>query len=127
MMIVIWQSLKKVIKMKRGVFWLIDGELFCYPFDGRITDGVAKSGNTYNHKKLWEHIRPKGCNKAFDYYPRGRVEISPKGKAIVYMSIHIAYEYLPQICAGFELDEKPIVKYDHSEHYHCYIDKESKI
>ena len=113
--------------MKRGVFWLIDDELCCYPFDGIITDGVAKSGNTYNHKKLWEYSHPKDCNKAFDYYPRGRVEISSKGKAIVYMSPHIGNEYITQICINFELDEKPVVKYDYSEHYHCYIDKESKI
>ena len=108
--------------MKRGVFWLIDGELCCYPFDGRITDGVAKSGNTYNHKKLWEHIRPKGCNMAFDYYPRGRVEINSKGNAIVYMSPHIGGEYVYEICKAFEIDNAPITKYDHSEHYHCHFD-----
>ena len=112
--------------MKRGVFWLIDGKLCCYPFDSSIAEGIAKSGNTYNHKKLWDHIRPKGCNKAFDYYPRGRVEINSKGKAIVYMNIHITKDYISQICKGFEIDEKPIVKYDHSEHYYCYIDKERK-
>ena len=110
--------------MKRGVFWLIDGELKCFPFDGRIIEGIAKSGNTYNHKKLWEHIRPKDCNKPFDYYPRGRVEISAKGKAVVYMSPHIGNEYVTQICEEFELDAKPVIKYDHSEHYQCYLDKE---
>lgn len=109
--------------MKRGVFWLIDGVLKCYPFDGSITEGITKSGNSYNHKKLWEHIRSQGCNKPFDYYPRGRVEISSKGKAIVYMSPHIGKEYTAQVCAAFELDDEPVVKFDHSEHYHCYLDK----
>ena len=110
--------------MKRGVFWLIDGELKCYPFDGSFPEGIAKSGNTYNHKKLWDYIRPKGCNKAFDYFPRGRVEISSKGKAIVYMSPYIANDHISQICKEFEINETPVVKYDHSEHYHCYLDKE---
>ena len=88
--------------MKKGVFWLIDGDLKCYPFGGRIREGIAKSGNTYNHKKLWEHIRPKGCNKSFDYYPRGRVEISAKGNGVIYMSPHIGNEDVTQICEEFE-------------------------
>ena len=66
--------------MKRGVFWLIDGKLSCYSFDGSITEGISKSGNTYNHKKLWEHLRLCGSKVGFDYYPRGRVEITAKGK-----------------------------------------------
>ncbi|WP_019680608.1 hypothetical protein [Ruminococcus flavefaciens] len=111
--------------MKRGVFWLIGNELQCFPFDGRINEGIAKSGNTYNHKKLWVHICPKGCNKQFDYYPRGRVEISAKGRAIVYMSPHIGNEYISQLCAAFALDDEPIIKYDYSEHYNCYLDMEA--
>ena len=45
---------------KRGVFWIVDGELIAYPFDDGATKGVAKSGKTFNHKLLWEHIKP--CN-----------------------------------------------------------------
>jgi hypothetical protein len=75
--------MKKTIMNKRGVFWIIDGELITFPFDETSTEGVAKSGKTYNHKLLWEHIKP--CNKPFDYYPRGRVEYNSKGKAIIYM------------------------------------------
>lgn len=107
--------------MKRGVFWLIDGSLYCYPFDGSITEGIARSGNTYNHRKLWEHIHPVG-GKAFDYYPRGRVEITAKGNAVIYMSPHIGGEYLPEISRVFEIIGTPAVKYDHSEHYHCHFD-----
>ncbi|SFW22332.1 hypothetical protein [Ruminococcus flavefaciens] len=110
--------------MKRGVFWLIDGKLSCYSFDGSITEGISKSGNTYNHKKLWEHLRLCGSKVGFDYYPRGRVEITAKGKAVIYMSPHIGGEYVPEICKAFEIDNTPIIKYDHSEHYHCYLDKE---
>ena len=40
-----------------------------------FSEGVAKSGNTYNHKKLWNEIKPRGCNKPYNYYPRGRVDI----------------------------------------------------
>lgn len=109
--------------MKRGVFWLIDGKLSCFPFDGNITEGIAKSGNTYNHKKLWEYLLPCGSKVGFDYYPRGRVEITEKEKAIIYMSPHIGSEYVSEICKAFEIDNAPIIKYDHSEHYHCYFDK----
>ena len=31
---------------KRGVFWLIDRELLCFPFDENAEHGVAKTGNT---------------------------------------------------------------------------------
>lgn len=108
--------------MKRGVFWLIEGKLHCFPFDGRYPDGTAKSGNTYNHEKLWQIVRPRKCSVPFDYYPRGRVEITPKGKAVIYMSPHIGAEYLPEIYAAFALDSAG-VKYDHSAHYHCFLDR----
>lgn len=101
---------------------MIDGKLSCFPFDGSITEGIAKSGSTYNHKKLWEHLLPCGNKVRFDYYPRGRVEITSKGKAVIYMSPHIGNEYVSEICKSFEVDNAPIIKYDHSKHYHCYLD-----
>ena len=69
----------------RGVFWDIGGNLLSCPFtDGKAYPGaVSKSGNTYNHEKLWPFIRPKGCNHSYHYYPRGRVEITRRGKAII--------------------------------------------
>ena len=109
--------------MKRGVFWLIGEALHCFPFDGSYPEGIAKSGNTYNHEKLWPLVRPHGCCKPFDYYPRGRVEITPKGKAVIYMSPQIGAAFLPQICAAFGLSD-PTVRYDHSAHYRCYLDEE---
>ncbi len=39
--------------MKRGVFWLMEGNLLTFTFDGTKKEGVSKSGNTYNHKRLW--------------------------------------------------------------------------
>ena len=106
---------------KRGVFWVIDGELLAYPFDGRIPEAVAKSGNTYNHKLLWESKKP--CNKPFDYYPRGRVDINSKGEAVIYMNTHIGEEFIPKIKTAFGITSEPIIKYDHSEHYKCYLDR----
>lgn len=72
-------------ELSRGVFWIVDDKILAFPF---MNDeiGVAKSGNTYNHKKLWTDIKPRGYNKPYNYYPRGRVDISNKGKAIIYMN-----------------------------------------
>ena len=69
------------------MFWLVNDEILAFPFDGKYPEGTAKSGDTYNHRKLWEHIRPKGAEKAFDYYPRGRVETDRKGRAVIYTSV----------------------------------------
>lgn len=63
----------------RGVFWLIDGKIFAVPYDADASFGISKSGDNYNHRLLWDYVKPKGCNKPYDYYPRGRVEQSNKG------------------------------------------------
>lgn len=107
--------------VKRGVFWVIEGKLLAFPFDESATVGVAKSGNTYNHKLLWEHI--KSCNKPFDYYPRGRVDINAKGKAVIYLSPHVEQKYIAAIKTAFGIETEPILRYDFSEHYKCYFDK----
>ncbi len=106
---------------KRGVFWIVDGELIAFPFDEKATHGVAKSGNTYNHKLLWEHIKP--CNKPYDYYPRGRVDYNAKGKAVIYMSPHIEQKHIQKIKAAFGITSEPVIRCDHSEHYKCYLDR----
>lgn len=55
----------------RGVFWIVDGKVISFPFYNNITSlGVAKSGLTYNHKNLWTEVKPKGCNKPYNYYSR---------------------------------------------------------
>ena len=76
---------------KRGVFWLVDGKLLVCIYDDAATAGLAKSGDNYNHRLLWEHVKPRKCNKPFDYYPRGRVEVSNKGKPIVYPKSRIIH------------------------------------
>lgn len=55
--------IKSAKEMSRGVFWIIDGELLAFPFMEDSLEGVAKSGNTYNHKKLWNDIKPHGSKK----------------------------------------------------------------
>lgn len=107
----------------RGVFWEIDGELLAFPFDSDATEGVAKSGLTYNHKNLWPHIKPKGCNKPFDYYPRGRVEFTNNGDCRIYMSPHIDETLIPEIKLEFGIRSEPKIIYDNSQHYHCYLDE----
>ena len=114
--------------MLRGVFWIVEEELMAFPFDEKISYGIAKSGKTYNHKLLWEYIRPKGCNKAFDYYPRGRVEIS-NGKAIIFATPRICTDnIIDLIKKRYSLSEENgihtvMVIPDHSDHYMCFLDR----
>ncbi|MCM1270896.1 MAG: hypothetical protein NC247_09795 [Ruminococcus flavefaciens] len=109
--------------MKKGVFWIIDDELHSYPFDDTQTDGIAKSGDTYNHKKLWKFVKPKGCNKPYNYYPRGRVEITNKGNPVIYMNPNIDSVYIKSIKNNFEIFTDVCVRYDYSKHYRCYLDR----
>ena len=106
---------------KRGVFWIVEGKLLAFLFDETATEGIAKSGKTFNHKLLWESVKP--CNKPYDYFPRGRVDLSAKGEAVIYMSPHIGEEHLAGIKAAFEITTNPVIRYDHSEHYRCYLDR----
>ena len=107
----------------RGVFWIIEGELLSCPFEDGTAYGVAKSGNTFNHKLLWEHVRPKGSSRAFDYYPRGRVDYNGKGRPVIYMNPNIDISYNPKISEAFDLHEEPKICYDGSEHYKCFLDR----
>lgn len=108
----------------KGVFWLLeDGKLLAFPFEEGEVVGLSKSGDNYNHKLLWEHVKPRGCNKPFDYYPRGRVEISNKGKPIVYMNYNIGEDAIESIMLAFNLKEIPKIHCDGSEHYKCYLDR----
>ena len=91
----------------RGVFWLIDGKIFAVPYDADASFGISKSGDNYNHRLLWDYVKPKGCNKPYDYYPRGRVEQSNKGKPIIFMSVNIGEEYIPVIMEQFGIVKNP--------------------
>jgi hypothetical protein len=110
-----------------GVFWVIEGKLHSFPFRGEYPDGIAKSGNTYNHKKLWQYVKPKQCNnKSYNYYPRGRVDISNKGEIIIYLNPVIDDSFILQIKSDFGLTGDIKLRYDCSEHYKCYLDDDWK-
>lgn len=106
----------------QGVFWVIDDRLYAFPFYEGANVGVAKSGDTYNHKKLWQEVKPNGCNKSYNYYPRGRVMFDNKNRPVIYMNPNIDNGFLSHIKSEFGLRENPIVKYDCSKHYKCHID-----
>lgn len=106
----------------RGVFWIIDGEVLSFPFYNDIySPGVSKSGLTYNHKNLWPQVKPKGCNKPYNYYPRGRVELGLKYPTI-YVNPNFDKCDLAQVKTDFELRDEPRVIIDTSPHYRCYLD-----
>lgn len=108
---------------KKGVFWLVDEEILAIPYDENSTVGLAKSGDNYNHRLLWDYVKPPRCNKPYDYYPRGRVEMSNKGRAVIYMNPNIGEEYVLEIMNCFGISETPKVHYDGSEHYKCFLDR----
>lgn len=78
----------------KGIFWLIEGELYtkkleCDKSGNVIGDGSglnSKSGDNFNHRLTWEGL-PKNVThgKEYNYYPRGRVEIKG-GKAVIYLN-----------------------------------------
>ena len=88
-------------------------------------EGVAKSGDTYNHKKLWQSIKSEHRyeNNPYNYFPRGRVDINSKRQPIIYINPNIHEPIITQIKLSFGLMEtEPVIRYDHSEHYKCYLD-----
>lgn len=70
----------KVIKESltpcEGYFWVINNNIV-----GTIKE-VPKYGfipeQSDTHKDTWNKFKPKGCDKSFDYYPRGRVMVDPE-------------------------------------------------
>ena len=106
----------------RGVFWIVDGKVLSFPFYNDITSpGVAKSRLTYNHKNLWPDVKPKGCNKPYNYYPRGRVELGKKNP-IIYVNPNFDKYDLAEFRKDFGLINEPKVVFDNSDHYKCYLD-----
>ena len=110
------------MKPVKGVFWIVEGRLLAIPFDYAHPHGLAKSGDIYVHKKIWGYVRPKGCKKTYNYYPRGRVETKNNGSAVVYMNPNIGEDYIKDIMEIYRLSEYPSIKYDYSKHYKCYLD-----
>ncbi len=128
----------------KGIFWITDMDnveenkmIYQIPVDnmGNIDEAVdrttlnSKNQDNFNHKKTWESLNTKETrNKEFDYYPRGRVEISRR-TAIIYATPSICTEeIMDYIKEKFELTEENgiytvVIMPDHSEHYRCYLDR----
>lgn len=109
-----------------GIFWVVNDELVAFPF-GTVNsvNGIAKSGNTYNHKRLWNDL----CldNKhPYNYYPRGRVVIDNKGNAVIYMNQNVDMKYIEEIRQIFGIIYQPKIRIDNSKHYKCYLDEDWK-
>ena len=114
--------IKSSKELSRGVFWEADDQLLAYPFYEDATAGVAKSGNTFNHKKLWQSINPTRSSVPYNYYPRGRVEVTKNGKAVIYMNPNISSDMISAIRKEFGIREEPKIVYDNRDHYKCYLD-----
>lgn len=123
--------MKRYIKAAKescnGIFWLIDDEdkLLSYPF-GSVNSyaGVAKSGDTYNHKRLWNDLKPFGTKKTYNYYPRGRVDWDNQGRPTIYLNPNIDESFINQIKLDFAIrpSDDCKIQYDYSDHYKCHLD-----
>jgi hypothetical protein len=135
-------------ELSSGVFWVISDDydlkdykmlVFDIPCDpSGLPDGThsielnSKSGMSYNHKKLWEdEIKGNSAHrpynkKEYNYYPRGRVEIS-NNRATIYLNPHInESRFIDEIRRKFGLSTNNIQEVrllvDGSVHYRCWID-----
>ena len=131
-------------ELNRGIFWVIteDIELKKYELliysvvcdkDGNNQDSsviyTSKSGNSFNHEQTWKDLVTSDTilrKHAYNYYPRGRVEIK-NGKADIYINPNIQKnsKIIDEIKVEFGLDNRNIVvsiKIDGSRHYQCYLD-----
>jgi len=143
------QDLKKPQQLSSGIFWILSDNydlsdlkflMFKIPCDSNgnpnNTPSIklnSKSGNTYNHKKIWDEeiknnseYRPYN-KKDYDYYPRGRVEIS-NNRATIFLNPHInRSDFIKLIKQNFGLFPNNIsdirVITDGSTHYQCFLDK----
>jgi len=137
-------------ELHSGIFWVLSDHMdltdhkllmFEIPCDvyGNITGHThielnAKSGTTYNHKKLWENVIQNNSvykpynKKPYDHYPRGRIEIA-NNRATIYLNSNInETRFISEIKQKFGLTEYNIsevrVLEDNSSHYQCFIDRE---
>lgn len=129
----------------KGIFWIVEREELQKnePYLFRILvggDGVArrtepplnsKRGDNYTHEKTWESYVPAELRrgKAYNYYPRGRVELKNGGKAIIFLNPDIATdEIVAYIIEKFRLDCREVkVVADGSAHYAYLAADESNL
>lgn len=133
------------VQLYRGIFWIPDVNnvrssnlYFTIPCDVfgdindpefHIPDSMSSTGSdNYNHQRVWNSLdRRYTKGKPFNYYPRGRVEIS-NGVAKVFHSPRIPQDELRQfVIDKFNLTQHNGIKKikmiaDGSDHYRCYLD-----
>lgn len=130
----------------RGIFWIKDLDnlynndlYFQIPCDSNgnidsdfeISTTMSSTNTTnYNHQRVWNTLDKKYTdNKAYNYYPRGRIEIH-NGIATIYASPYIdSNNIIEWTIDKFNLTEHNGIKKvrfiaDGSEHYKCYFDFE---
>lgn len=110
-----------------GIFWYIDDEdkLLSYPFGSvDCPNGLAKSGNTYNHKKFWNDLKPKGSKTTYNYYPRGRVDWDRLNRATIYLNPNIPEDIINKVKVDFGIrsSDDCKIQYDFSDHYKSHLD-----
>lgn len=121
----------------KGVFWVIGGKVVsekvsCDKFGTMVNDedtGCLSETWSNNHKKIWSTLpRTITQGKAYNYYPRGRVEIRNK-KAIIFLNPCLCYkEMIRKIKMEFGLEKNKdlqdiLVKADGSRHYRCHFEE----
>lgn len=119
----------------KGVFWVIENEIVsekmpCDELGNVILDESERCpGEVWsnNHKKIWSELpRTVTQGKAYNYFPRGRVEIR-KRKAFIFLNPCICYDrMIHKIKIEFGLYKNEtlgdiLVKVDGSRHYRCRI------
>lgn len=118
--------IKAAKESKNGIFWYLDdsGKLLSYPFGSVDSfNGIAKSGNTYNHKKFWDDLKPN--KHAYNYYPRGRVDWDKLGRATIYVNPNIDDDVINEVKIDFGIrpSDECRIQYDYSNHYKCHLDE----
>lgn len=132
------------VQLYRGIFWIPDVNnvrssnlYFTIPCDVfgdindpefHIPDSMSSTGSdNYNHQRVWNSLERKYTHgKPFNYYPRGRVEIS-NGVAKVFHSPRIPQDELKQfVIDKFNLTQHNGIKKikmiaDGSDHYRCHL------
>ena len=131
----------------KGIFWIVEREelqknepyLFRVPLDddGEVCHNVArpplnsKRGDNYVHERTWNSCVPSELRrgKAYNYYPRGRVELKNGDKAIIFLNPDIATdEIVAYIIEKFRLDCREVkVVADGSAHYAYLAADESNL
>ena len=139
------QLINEDSQLYKGIFWIKDVDdiaqsilYFQIPVDASGTiemDALdrlrlnSKNNDNYNHKLVWADLTSKETGgKPFDYYPRGRVEIS-NGKAIIYANPNVCSAELVYCLKKFfnltshnGINSVRLIP-DFSDHYKCYLDE----